>query len=393
MIGGSTGHPDSSVRTGPADATRPPDLSLEDHPGERPVVSTSRTVPPSAAGRRSTTVIGTAVVLLHLVGWGALLALVLGADTPQGGTGLFVGLALSAYALGIRHAFDADHIAAIDNATRALMARGRESAATGFWFALGHSSVVLVSVLLLALGLEAFAGGLADEGSGLRRAAGIWGGTVSGLFLVTAGVLNLAVLLRLRRARRAARTGTLDAAELDAHLADRGLLHRVLHPVTRVVDHPVRMYPVGFLFGLGLDTAASIGLFVMAGGLAPELPWYAVLVLPVLFTAGMTMFDSADGILMHRVYGWASVDARRRLDYNLTVTTVSVAIAFVIGGTSLLSVLAELVRPTGGALALVAAVDLNFLGMAVIVFFGIVWLGARGLDRIRRDGRPAPVRG
>ncbi|MFI7582761.1 HoxN/HupN/NixA family nickel/cobalt transporter [Kocuria sp. M1N1S27] len=356
-------------------------------------MTTSRTVPPSAAGRRTVTVIGTAVVLLHLVGWGALLALAPGAETSQGGTGLFVGLALSAYALGIRHAFDADHIAAIDNATRALMARGRESAATGFWFALGHSSVVLVSVLLLTLGLEAFAGGLADEGSGLRRAAGIWGGTVSGLFLVTAGVLNLAVLLRLGRARRAARTGTLDAAELDAHLADRGVLHRVLHPVTRVVDRPAKMYPVGLLFGLGLDTAASIGLFVMAGGLAPELPWYAVFVLPVLFTAGMTTFDSADGVLMHRVYGWASVDAHRRLDYNLTVTTVSVAIALVIGGTSLLSVLAELVRPTGGVLALVAAVDLNFLGMAVIVFFGTVWLGARGLDRIRRDGRPAPVRG
>ena len=118
-----------------------------------------------------------------------------------------------------------------------------------------------------------------------------------------------------------------------------------------------------------------------------------MLVLPVLFTAGMTMFDSADGILMNRVYGWASVDARRRLNYNVTVTTVSVVIAFVIGGTSLLSVLAELLQPTGGALALVAAIDLNFLGMAVIVFFGVVWLGSKGLDRIRRDGRPVPVRG
>ncbi|MEX5256146.1 HoxN/HupN/NixA family nickel/cobalt transporter [Kocuria arenosa] len=356
-------------------------------------MSSSRTVPPSAAGRRGTAVIGAAVLLLHLVGWGALLTLVLATDTPQGSTGLFVGLALSAYALGVRHAFDADHIAAIDNATRSLMARGRESAATGFWFALGHSSVVLVSVLLLALGLEAFAGGLADEGSGLRQAAGIWGGTVSGLFLVTAGVLNLAVLLRLRRARRAARTGALEAAELDVHLADRGVLHRVLHPVTRAVDRPAKMYPVGFLFGLGLDTAASIGLFVTAGGLAPGLPWYAVLALPVLFTAGMTMFDSADGILMNRVYGWASEDARRELDYNVTVTTVSVVIAFVIGGTSLLSVLADLRQPTGGALALVAAVDLDFLGVAVIVLFGVVWLGSRGLDRIRRDGRPVPVRG
>ena len=355
-------------------------------------MSTSRPVPPSPAARRSATTIGATVVALHIVGWGALLGLVLGAETAAGGTGLFVGLALSAYALGVRHAFDADHIAAIDNATRALMARGRASAATGFWFALGHSSVVLLSVLLLALGLEAFAGGLADEGSGLRRAAGIWGGTVSGLFLLAAGALNLAVLLRLRRARGAARAGVLSAAELDAHLDRRGVLHRVLHPLTRVVDRPAKMYPVGFLFGLGLDTAASIGLFVMAGGLAPELPWYAVLVFPVLFTAGMTVFDSADGVLMNRVYGWSSADARRRLNYNLTVTTVSVVLAFVIGGTGLLSVLAELLRPAGGALAAVAAVDLNFLGLAVIVLFGAAWLGARVLDRLRRDARPALVR-
>ncbi|WP_222844957.1 hypothetical protein [Kocuria sp. CNJ-770] len=208
--------------------------------------------------------IGAAVVLLHLIGWGALLGLAAGAG--PGGDGLLLGLGLSAYALGVRHAFDADHIAAIDNATRALMARGRESAATGFWFALGHSSVVLLSVLLLALGVEVFAGGLADEGSGLRRAAGLWGGTVSGLFLLTAGLLNLAVLLRLRRAHSSARAGALGPAELDAHVDGRGLLHRLLHPVTRVVDRPARMYPVGLLFGLGLDTAASIGLFVVAGG-------------------------------------------------------------------------------------------------------------------------------
>ncbi|WP_152683322.1 HoxN/HupN/NixA family nickel/cobalt transporter [Kocuria sp. SM24M-10] len=360
-------------------------------------MSSTRTSPPfrsprpSRAGRRAVPAIGAAVVLLHLIGWGALLGLAAGAG--PGGDGLLVGLGLSAYALGVRHAFDADHIAAIDNATRALMARGRESAATGFWFALGHSSVVLLSVLLLALGVEVFAGGLADEGSGLRRAAGLWGGTVSGLFLLTAGLLNLAVLLRLRRAHSSARAGALGPAELDAHLDGRGLLHRLLHPVTRVVDRPARMYPVGLLFGLGLDTAASIGLFVMAGGLAPDLPWYAVLVLPVLFTAGMTLFDSADGILMHRVYGWAGVDAHRTLEYNLTVTTVSVAIAFVIGGTSLLSVAAELLRPAGGPLAAVAAVDLNILGIGVLAFFVLSWLAARLVERVRRDGDPLPVRG
>ena len=333
---------------------------------------TAQPRPPGSA--RSLTGMGATVAALHLAGWGALFAWLLPAQSAAGGNpGLLLGLAVGAYALGVRHAFDADHIAAIDNATRQFLTQGRTTVTTGFWFALGHSSVVVLSVLLLALGVEAFAGGLADENSTLRHAAGIWGGTVSGLFLLTAGILNLPALKSLHRLRRTMKNTPVDEAELHSHLNRRGVLHRVLHPLTRTVDRPVKMYPVGFLFGLGLDTAASISLFVVAGTLAPSLPWYAAMVLPVLFTAGMTAFDSADGLMMSRIYSRATGDARRTVDYNLVVTGVSVFIAFLIGGIGLLSVAAKVLQPSGGILEAVTAVDLNFLGITAIAFFALMW--------------------
>ncbi|WP_035777303.1 hypothetical protein [Arthrobacter sp. 35/47] len=318
---------------------------------------------------------GVTVAALHLAGWGVLFGWLLPAQDAAGDNpGSLLGLAVGAYALGVRHAFDADHIAAIDNATRQFLSRGRTTVTTGYWFALGHSSVVVISVLLLALGAEAFTKGLTDESSSLRQAAGIWGGTVSGLFLLTAGILNMPALRSLHRLRRTMRNAPVDEAELHTHLNRRGVLHRVLHPLTRTVDRPVKMYPVGFLFGLGLDTAASISLFVVAGTLAPSLPWYAAMVLPVLFTAGMTAFDSADGLMMARIYSRASGDAGRTVDYNLLVTGVSVFIAFLIGGTGLLSVAAELTQPSGGILKALTAVDLNFLGITVVAFFVLAWV-------------------
>ena len=320
--------------------------------------------------RRSLLTVGAAVTGLHLLGWGALLVLVLPAQDEHGGnTAALLALAISAYALGVRHAFDADHIAAIDNATRKLLAENRPTTSTGFWFALGHSSIVMISVLLLAMGLETIAGGLSDENSGLRSAAGIWGATISGLFLLAVGALNLPALLNLHRIRRTLHTGPLDEADLQHHLDHRGVLHRLLRPLSRLIDRPARMYPIGFLFGLGLDTAASISLFVLTGALAPSLPWYTLMVLPILFTAGMTLFDSTDGILMSRLYRWASAGPRRKVNYNLVVTAVSVSVAFLIGGTGLLTVLAELAGSPTGLLHAMTAINLNFLGVALIMFF------------------------
>lgn len=345
-------------------------------------METRATAPRHPGAARSLTGMGATVLGLHVAGWGTLFAWLLPAQTTAGGSSaVLLGLAVSAYALGVRHAFDADHIAAIDNATRQFLSRGRSGAATGFWFALGHSSVVVLSVLALALGFELFTGGLADEDSALRQGAGIWGATVSGLFLVTAGLLNLPALRSLHRMRRTVGDGPVDEHAVHAQLDRRGVLHRVLHPLTRLVDRPAKMYPVGFLFGLGLDTAASISLFVLAGTLAPGLPWYAVMVLPVLFTAGMTAFDSADGLMMSRVYRAASTDARRTLDYNFGVTAVSVAVAFLIGGISLLAVLAELTGSSHGVPAAITAVDLNFLGLALIAFSALAWAATAAARR------------
>lgn len=331
-----------------------------------------------SAERWSVFTVGAAVAGFHLLGWGALLVLVLPAQDELGGnTAALLALAISAYALGIRHAFDPDHIAAIDNTTRKLLAEGRPTASTGFWFALGHSSVVMISVLLLAMGLETFPGGLSDEQSGLRSATGIWGATISGLFLLAVGALNLPSLLNLHRIRRTLHTSPLNEADLQHHLDHRGVLHRLLQPLSRLVDRPARMNPIGFLFGLGLDTEASISIFVLTGALAPGLPWYTVMVLPILFTAGMTLLDSADGILMSRLYHWASADSRRKVNYNLVVTVVSVGVAFLIGGTGLLSVVAELAGDRTGLLHAITTINLNFLGVALILFFTLTFFTAR----------------
>ena len=333
---------------------------------------------------------GATVLALHLIGWGTLLLWLAPAQAGAGDNpAVLLGLAGGAYALGVRHAFDADHIAAIDNAARQFVSQGRTATTSGFWFALGHSSVVVLVVLLLALGAEAFAGGLADEDSTLRHAAGIWGGTVSGVFLLAAGMLNVPALRSLHRLRRTMSENSIDEAELHSHLNRRGVLHRVLHPLTRTVDRPVKMYAVGFLFGLGLDTAASISLFVVGGTLAPSLPWYAAMVLPVLFTAGMTAFDSADGLMMNRIYSRSAGDPRRTLDYNLMVTGVSVFIAFLVGGAGLISVAAELLGPGGGVLAATSTVDLNFLGITTILFFAFVWVSSIIARRLAPATAPA----
>jgi high-affinity nickel-transport protein len=330
------------------------------------------------------------VALLHLAGWGALILVVLPNQSHSGGdTALLLGLAVSAYALGVRHAFDADHIVAIDNATRRLIAAGRRPMSVGFWFALGHSTVVVVSVVLLVAGIDAFAGSISDDESELRIITGAWGALVSGVFLVFLGALNLSSLRGLRKVLKTVRSGQFVESDLEEHLNNRGFVNALLRPLSRIIDRPTRMYPIGLLFGLGLDTAASISVFVVAGVLTPNLPWYAVLILPILFTAGMTLFDSADGILMNRVYRWASIDPYRKVYYNLIVTGVSVCVAFLVGGIGLISVLTDLgIR--GRVLEAISTIDLSLLGVALIVFFALVWIGASLFWKYRNQ-RLAPV--
>ncbi|NUR94660.1 MAG: HoxN/HupN/NixA family nickel/cobalt transporter, partial [Kribbellaceae bacterium] len=273
------------------------------------------------------------VLLLHLIGWGVLALIVAPRHYLLGSAGVFgVGLGVTAYTLGMRHAFDADHIAAIDNTTRKLMADGRRPLSVGFWFSLGHSTVVFVLCFLLGIGVRTLAGQVADGSSRLQQLTGVIGTAVSGVFLYLIAALNLVVLVAVVKVFRRMRTGAYDEATLEQQLNNRGFMNRILSGVTKAVRRPWQMYPIGFLFGLGFDTATEVSLLVLAGGAAAfTLPWYAVLTLPILFAAGMSLLDTIDGCLMNFAYGWAFAKPVRKVYYNITITGLSVAVALVIG--------------------------------------------------------------
>src|SRR3954462_1674238 len=274
------------------------------------------------------------ILLLHVVGWGLLLFVIVPAHYQVGTAGVYgVGLGVTAYTLGMRHAFDADHIAAIDNTTRKLMGQDLRPLSVGFWFSLGHSSVVFGLVLLLSLGVRALAGQVENGDSSLQQVTGLVGTGVSGVFLLLIGMLNLVVLRQILGVFRRMRGGEYDEQTLEQHLDQRGLMNRILGRGMRSVTKPWHMYPVGLLFGLGFDTATEVSLLVLAGGAAAfNLPWYALLTLPVLFAAGMSLLDSIDGCFMNFAYGWAFSKPVRKVYYNITITGLSVAVALIIGG-------------------------------------------------------------
>ncbi|MFD0362042.1 HoxN/HupN/NixA family nickel/cobalt transporter [Nocardia sp. GCM10030253] len=317
-----------------------------------------------------------AVIALHVLGWGTLLLFVVPGHHVVQGAVFGVGLGVTAYTLGMRHAFDADHIAAIDNTTRKLVAEnGKKKVQTvGFWFALGHSSVVFILVVLLALGVRALATNLENEDSALQHWTGLWGTSVSGAFLIAIGLLNLASLLGIWRVLRRMRQGEFDEARLERELDNRGLLNRVLAPVVRLVRKPWQMYPVGLLFGLGFDTVTEVGLLVIAGGAAAtELPWYSILVLPVLFSAGMALFDSLDGSFMSYAYDWAFAKPVRKIYYNLVITGLSVAVALLIGGQEIVSIFADKLEVESGLIGWIGNLDLGDIGYIVVGLFVATW--------------------
>jgi nickel/cobalt transporter (NiCoT) family protein len=327
------------------------------------------------------------VLLLHLAGWGLLLVVVAPQDYSLGTAGTFgIGLGVTAYLLGARHAFDADHIAAIDNTTRKLVsdnkAEDKPARTVGFWFALGHSTVVFVLCVLVGLGIRGLAGQVENDSSRLQQATGLIGTLVSGVFLILIGLLNLGALVGITRLFRRMRTTTLDETELERQLNNRGLLARILGRVMRAVTRPWHMYPVGLLFGLGFDTATEVSLLVLAGGAAAyALPWYAILTLPILFAAGMSLFDAADGMFMSAAYRWAFLQPVRKVFYNLTVTALSVAVALVIGLIELLGLLATELGVTTGPLAWFAAIDLGNVGYVLVAVFVATWLIALAVWR------------
>ena len=329
----------------------------------------------SPCERRSIGGMAAFVLLLHVVGWGVLVFAVAPAEYQLGSTGVLgVGVGLTAYMLGVRHAFDADHIASIDNTTRKLVEDGRSSVSTGFWFSLGHSSVVFAASLLLVAGVRSVAGVVQDENSSVGLTLGLIGTLVAGTFLLLIGLLNLSSAVGIAKVFRRMRTGEYDEAELEHHLHNRGFLARLLGRVTRRVSKPWHLYPVGLLMGLGFDTATQVALLVLAAGSAAfVLPWYAILVLPVLFAAGMSLFDTADGVLMTRAYGWAFLKPIRKVFYNLAVTLLSVTVALVIGLLVLTGLVVERLAIDSGPLAWLAGLDLGYVGFAIVGLFLVTW--------------------
>ena len=324
------------------------------------------------------------VVLLHVVGWGVLIGMVAPRQYQVGPHQVFgIGLGLTAYTLGMRHAFDADHIAAIDNTTRKLMAEGKRPLSVGFWFSLGHSSIVFALCLLLAFGVRALAGQV--EGGRLQSTTGLIGTGISGAFLYLIGILNLVVLVGILKVFAQMRRGAFDEAALEDQLANRGLMNRILGGATKAVRKGWHMYPVGLLFGLGFDTATEVGLLVLAGGAAAfTLPWYAILTLPILFAAGMSLLDTADGCFMNFAYGWAFSKPVRKVYYNITITGLSVAVALIVGTIELVSILTLKLGITSGPLAVIGNLNLNLVGYAIVGLFVLTWVVALLVWRFAR---------
>src|SRR3954452_24993895 len=324
------------------------------------------------------------VVGLHAVGFFLLLAVVAPRRYELGATGAFgVGLGITAYTLGLRHAFDADHIGAIDNTTRKLMAEGQRPLSVGFWFSLGHSTIVFALGVLVVIGVRGLSGAVSDDGSALHAATGLIGPLVSGTFLIVIGLLNLVILVSIARIFRRMRRGDFDEAELEAQLDNRGGMTRFYARGARAVRKPWHMYPLGCLFGLGFDTATEVALLVLAGaGAASGLPFYAILCLPILFGAGMALFDTIDGAFMTIAYGWAFARPVRRVFYNLAITGLSVVVALLVAAIELLAVASERLSLSGGVWDTVTGIDLNVAGYVIVGLFVLTWVGALVIWRV-----------
>jgi len=317
------------------------------------------------------------VVLLNVVGW-VLLATAVGHHLHVSQTKFFgFGTGVLAYTLGVRHAFDADHIAAIDNTTRKLVGEGKRPLGAGFSFSLGHSSVVLLLAVALTFGIKALDLQVSHHGSGLHAATNIIGTSVSGGFLYLIALLNLVVLVSILRLYRDMRGGRYDAAELERQLDKRGLMNRVLGRCARRVDASWKMYPIGFLFGLGFDTATEVALLVLAGtAVAGGLPFYAVLSLPILFAAGMCLFDTLDGCFMICAYDWAFTSPVRKVFYNLTITGLSVAVALFIGTIEILGLIGQEAHLSSPFWDFLANFNINTAGFVIVGLFALTWVGA-----------------
>ncbi len=321
------------------------------------------------------------IVALYLIGGGLFFL----AIVPQHSQLLGIGVAVTAYTLGIRHAFDADHIAAIDNTTRKFMAEGKRPLAVGFFFSLGHSTVVMVLGLVLTVAAKAVLGQVSNPNSTLQSFGGVIGTLVSGSFLYLIAIVNAVILVGIVKVFLEMRCGRYSDEELEQQLDSRGLMFRFFGKITRSIHSSWQMYPLGVLFGLGFDTATEVALLAATAGAATAgLPWYAVLSLPILFAAGMTTFDTLDGSFMNFAYGWAFSKPVRKVYYNITITGLSVAVALLIGSIELFGLLAGELHLTGGFWDFMANFDINKAGFIIVGLFVVTWMIALLIWRFGR---------
>jgi high-affinity nickel-transport protein len=316
-----------------------------------------------------------AVVLLHVVGFGLFFYYL--PHYPA-----LAGLASLAYTFGLRHAFDADHIAAIDNTTRKLLQDGERPLGTGFFFSLGHSTIVFA----LTAGLAVATDSLSSTIPTLQAYGSVVGTSVSGTFLLVIGALNLLVLLEVIGVFRRMKRGNYDEQDLERALVKQGFLSRfLLKRVGSKINASWKMYPLGVLFGVGFDTATEVALLAVAAGVATHhVPFLAVISLPLIFAAGMSLMDTADGAFMSHAYGWAFSSPVRKVFYNMTVTSLSVAVAWMVGGIELLQVLAAKLSLHGMFWESLESLDVGRLGYFVVALFVATWIVSLTVWKTRR---------
>jgi high-affinity nickel-transport protein len=320
------------------------------------------------------------IVGLHVVGFAVFILFVV----PSHYRGLGIGVAGLAYSLGLRHAFDADHISAIDNTTRKLMNEGKRPLSVGYFFSLGHSTIVVAIGVGIVLAERTVYGAVSNSHSGLEQFGGAFGTIVSASFLYLIGLLNVVILAGIARVFMSMRRGAYDEAELERQLNSRGLMCRFFGRWMRTITDEWQMYPVGVVFGMGFDTATEVALLATTALLATQhLPFYAILCLPILFTAGMSLIDTLDGICMNFAYSWAFFNPVRKVYYNLAITGLSVAICFFIGTIEVLGLLpTELGGLRGGFWSWAVGFDINKAGFVIVGMFLVCWTAALGFWKL-----------
>jgi high-affinity nickel-transport protein len=325
------------------------------------------------------------ILLLHVVGFGVFIAFVV----PGHYKGLGIGVCVLAYTLGLRHAFDADHISAIDNTTRKLMGErhgvegSKKPLSVGYFFSLGHSTIVIAIGVGIVVAEKAVYGVVSNSHSGLEQFGGVFGTVVSASFLYLIAILNIVILAGIVRVFRTMRKGTYDEEELERQLDNRGFMNRFFGRWMKSITKEWQMYPVGVVFGLGFDTATEVALLATTALLATQsLPWYSIMCLPILFTAGMSLMDTLDGCFMNVAYGWAFFNPVRKVYYNLAITGLSVVICFFIGTIEILGLVPEELHLHGHFWDDLAGFNINTAGFVIVGMFILTWVGALAVWRI-----------